>query len=364
VLLVIALAGASFLLGTRMTAVPEGFEAVVDAAEEIRSRSAEPVDQDELIRGALRGMLQTLDDPYAAFLGRGETSGTEALTSGSFTGIGVWVEAAEGGLRVASVLEGSPARDAGLTPGDLVVRVDGEPVSGVSASEAGALLSGEEGTDVTLTVSSGGEEREITITRRRIELAQVQSRVVEGGVVYVRPLHFGRGVAETVSARLRDLGGQGASGVVLDLRGNAGGLTGEAVDVAGLFLGPEVVGRTREDGGEEALRTDGPAVTGLPLAVLVDGGTASAAELVAGALRDHGRGTLIGTQTYGKGSLLAVSEIEGAGSIRYTTGTFTTPNGDQVEGVGLIPDVPVLPGGPIDAQLDRALRALLGEAAA
>jgi carboxyl-terminal processing protease len=202
------------------------------------------------------------------------------------------------------------------------------------------------------------------VTRARIELAQLQARVIEGGVVYVRPLRFGRGVAEAVSGRLRELGGQGAAGVVLDLRGNAGGLTNEAVEIAGLFLGPEVVARIRDAGGQEELRAEGPAVTGLPLAVLVDGGTASAAELVAGALQDHGRGTLVGTQTYGKGSLLAVSEIEGAGgSIRYTTGTFTTPEGNGVEGAGLIPDVPVLPGGPIDAQLDRAVRVLLGEAA-
>ena len=362
VLLAMALAGAAFLLGTRVGR-DDPFEPVVETAREIRERAAEPVSQEQLVRGAVRGMLEILDDPYAAFLAPDQAADAEQLMSGSYVGIGVWVEAAEGGARVASVLEGSPARDAGIVPGDLIVRIDGRGVAGSPTPEAAALLAGPEGSEVTLTLSSDSGERDVTLTRRRISLTDVRSRMIEGGVAYVRPVRLAAGAAAEVRTQLRGLATQGARGVVLDLRGNPGGLTSEAVDLAGVFLGEQLVARVREGGEEEELRATAPVAIGLPLAVLVDGGTASAAEMVAGALQDHGRATLVGTQTFGKGSLLAVSDVEGAGgSIRYTTGAFSTPDGHPVEGVGLVPDVPVLPGGPIDAQLERAVRVLLGEA--
>ena len=152
--------------------------------------------------------------------------------------------------------------------------------------------------------------------------------------------------------------------MVLDLRGNPGGLTDEAVDTAGLFLGDALVARVREQGGERELRAEGEPATSLPAAVMVDGSTASASELVAGALQDHGRASLVGTQTFGKGALLEEHPVEGSGgAILFTTATFVTPDGREVEGVGLVPDVPVLPGGPVDAQLDRAVRLVLGEPA-
>ena len=361
IVLAAALAGGSFLLGRRMG--PGGELApIVDTAEEIRARSAQPVPLEELIRGAVRGMLEVLEDPHAAFLGPDQAADADELISGSYVGVGLWIEPADRGVRVASTLEGSPAREAGVAPGDLIARIDGRSVAGVSTAEAGALLAGAEGTMVTLMIDGPDGSRDLTLTRARISLAAVESRMLEGGVGYLRPLRFARGVADELRAGVGSLAGEGATAMVLDLRGNAGGLTDEAVAVAGLFLGDQPVATIRERGEERELRSEGEAATSLPVAVLVDGGTASAAELVAGALRDHGRASLVGTPTYGKGALLALSQVEGAGgSVRYTTGTFVTPDGHEVEGVGLVPDLAVLPGGPIDAQLDRAVRLLRGE---
>ena len=364
VILALALAGGAFFAGTRVGPSAEGFESVVATAERIRARAAEPVTQQELVRAAVRGMLDALDDPYAAFLGPGQAADLEELTSGSFVGLGIWVEAVPEGLRVASVLEGSPARASGIAPGNVIVRVDGADVAGVTTEEGTALLGGSEGSSVTLSILADGGERDVTLQRARIELGAVQARMIEGGIAYLRPLRFARGVAGALRDELSALVDQGAVGVILDLRGNPGGVTDEAVQTAGLFLGDRVVAVVSEQEEQRELRSTETAVTSLPAAVLVDASTASAAELVAGALQDHGRATLVGTQTFGKGALLEVASAPDAeGAIRFTTGTFVTPDGHEVEGVGLVPNVPVLPGGPIDAQLDRAVRLLLGEPA-
>jgi carboxyl-terminal processing protease len=186
-----------------------------------------------------------------------------------------------------------------------------------------------------------------------------------GDVAYVHPLRFGRGTAEALRRDLQVLLGRGARAIILDLRGNGGGLAEEAVATASLFLSEGVVAHVRSAAGEEELSVEGdPLTRQLPLAVLVDGGTASAAELVAGALQDRGRATVVGTQTFGKGSVLSVERVGGSGAaIQFTTAFFLTPEGHRIEGRGILPDVPVLPGGPSDAQLDRAVRVVLGEGA-
>ncbi|MGH2686928.1 MAG: S41 family peptidase, partial [Actinomycetota bacterium] len=254
VVLALALAGGAFFAGTRVGPSAEGFESVVATAERIRARAAEPVTQQELVRAAVRGMLDALDDPYAAFLGPEQAADLQELTSGSFVGIGIWVEAVPEGLRVASVLEGSPARASGIVPGDVVVRIDGEDVAGVSTEEGTSRLAGSEGSSVTLTITGEAGEREVTLVRSRIDLGRVQARMIEGGIAYVRPLRFARGVSGAVHDELRVLVDQGAVGVILDLRGNPGGVTEEAVQVAGLLLGDRLVAMVHEQGEEHELR--------------------------------------------------------------------------------------------------------------
>jgi carboxyl-terminal processing protease len=356
VLATLTLAGASFLAGARVAerSDPAGLEQVVAAAEDIRDRSARPVSQEELIRAAIRGMLQLLDDPYAAYLDPVAAQEARDLATGSFVGIGVWLRPGRDGLEVSSVLPASPAREAGIAPDDVLVAADGHPLRGLSAEEAGRFIRGPEGSAVVLVVRTGGQEREVEVERARIGFDDVQARLVDPRVAHARVLQIGEGVADRLRASLEELLAQGAQGVVLDLRGNPGGLAEEAAEVAGLFVEDGAVARFAHDGGE--LQVLGDAIPPLPLVVLVDGGTASAAELVAGAIQDHGRGVIVGTRTFGKGAVLAVSDLAEGAAVQFTTAEFLTPDGHVIEGRGISPDESVLPGGPTDAQLERAVQ--------
>jgi carboxyl-terminal processing protease len=355
VLAAITLAGASFLAGVRVAerSDPEGLEQVVAAAEDIRDRSVRPVSQEDLIRAAIRGMLQLLDDPYAAYLDPVAAQEARDLATGSFVGIGVWLRPGRDGLEVSTVLPSSPAREAGIAPGDVLVAADGHPLRGLSAEDAGRFIRGPEGSAVVLVVRTGGQEREVEVERARIGFDDVQARLVDPRVAHARVLQIGEGVAERLRANLEELLAQGAQSVVLDLRGNPGGLAEEAAEVAGLFVEDGAVARFADRGGE--LEARGEALPPLPLVVLVDGGTASAAELVAGAIQDHGRGVIVGTRTFGKGAVLAVSDLAEGAAVQFTTAEFLTPDGHVIEGRGISPDEQVLPGGPTDAQLERAV---------
>ena len=355
VLAALLLAGASFLAGVRVAerADPEGLEQVVAAAEDIAARSARPVSQRELIRAAIEGMLGVLDDPYALYLGPVAAQQARDIATGSFVGIGVWLRPHPDGLEVTSLVRGSPAREAGLGPGDVLVAADGHPLRGLSAEEAGRFIRGPEGTAVTLAVRSEGEERTVDVERARIPLDDVEARLAAPRVAHARVAQIGEGVAERLRANLEELLAQGAQAVILDLRGNPGGLAEEAAEVAGLFVEDGVVARFSETGDLEAR---GEALPPMPLAVLVDGRTASAAELVAGAIQDHERGVIVGTRTFGKGAVLSVSDLAEGAAVQFTTGEFLTPDGHAVEGRGISPDSVVLPGGPTDAQLERAVQ--------
>jgi len=350
----VVLAAASFLAGMRFAeqSDPEGLEAVVAAAKDIEARAAEPVSEQELIRAAIRGMLELLDDPWAAYLDPGAAQEARDLATGSFVGIGVWLRPTGRGLEVSSVLPGSPARDAGIAPGDLLVTADGHPLRGLSAEEAGRYIRGPEGSSVELVVRSGQAEREVEVARARMAFDDVQARLVAPVVAHARVLQMGQGVSDRLRARLEELLAQGAQAVVLDLRGNPGGLAEEAAEVTGLFVEDGAVARL---GGGGELEAQGDALPAVPLAILVDGGTASAAEVVAGAVQDHGRGIIVGTRTFGKGAVLAVSDLSRGAAVQFTTAELLTPDGHPIEGEGISPDVPVLPGGPSDAQLERAV---------
>jgi carboxyl-terminal processing protease len=360
----VLVAGAAFYAGFRVGAAdpPQGFAEVAEVAEQLQEGSARPVSDDELVRAAIRGMLDALDDPYAAFLDPQGAREARDLLSGSFVGVGMWLERSAEGLRVTSVLAGSPASEAGIVPGDLVVEADGRSLAEATLADAAEVLQGPEGSSLTLVVRDDEGDRQVELERARISLVDVQARMLRGDVAYAHPLRFGEGTTDRLREALSGLLEEGARAIVLDLRGNAGGLADEAVGTASLFLTDGPVGILRSAGGEEAhLEVEGdPLPAQVPVAVLVDGTTASAAELVAGALQDRARAVVVGTPTFGKGAVLDVQEVGGSGSaIRFTTAYFLTPDGHAIEGRGVAPDVPVLPGGPSDAQLDRAVRVLL-----
>jgi len=360
-LIVAVLAAGTFVAGTRVgDPRSSGWDVVEDTADELRRDAAHPVSEEELVRAAIEGMLSVLDDPYAASLGPEQAGEIRDLIDGSIVGIGVWLRESPAGLRVTDVVDGSPADRSGLASGDVIVEAEGRSMRGVGVGDAASTFQGAVGSTMQLLVERDGETRTVRVERARIDIPDVEARMIEGnGYALLR--QFGRGAAEELSEAIDGLLDRGARGVVLDLRGNAGGLADEALGVADLFLDGGVVARVRERGEPERTeRADAETLGAFPLVVLVDGGTASASELVAGALQDRDRATLVGMTTFGKGSVLTVADVGEGTTIQYTTAFFYTPDGHAIEGEGVHPDVPVEPGDEDDEQLDRALRLLGG----
>ncbi|HEX6261964.1 MAG TPA: S41 family peptidase [Actinomycetota bacterium] len=360
-LIVTVLAAGTFVAGTRLgDPRSSDWDVLEETADELRREAARSVSERELVRAAIEGMLTVLDDPYAASLDPDQADGVRDLIDGSIIGIGVWLRESPQGLRVTGVVEGGPAQRAGLAEGDVIVEAEGRSMEDVSVSDAAAVFTGKAGSRMELVVEREGETRTVRVERARIEIPDVEARMIDGAG-YARLRQFGRGAADELGEAVRDLLERGARGMVLDLRGNAGGLADEAFGVADLFLDGGVVARIRERGEPERTERAGHEHLGsFPLVVLVNGDTASASELVAGALQDRDRATLVGSTTFGKGSVLTVHEVSDDTTIQYTTAFFFTPDGHAIEGQGVSPDVEVESsrGQDGDPQLDRALRVL------
>ncbi|MPZ74183.1 MAG: PDZ domain-containing protein [Nitriliruptorales bacterium] len=316
----------------------------LDFLEEIlhtlRADSVEAPKDDTLIDGAVEGLLGALDDPYARYYDEDAFDDLNAMLEGGFSGIGVVIEETPKGLVIVTVFEGTPARRAGLQEGERIVSVDGTPVAKYPTDVIVDRIKGEEGTEVTLGLAGGSEgRREVTLTRARIELPNVESRRLADGSGYVQMRQFTKGVADKVRSEVTLLLDDGAPGIVLDLRGNPGGLLGEAVDVASVFIEDGPIVEVRERGETTRSYTaKGDALEGVPLVVLVNKGSASASEIVAGAIQDSQRGLLVGQRTFGKGTVQTIHRLDAGGGVKYTTAKYFIPSGDSIEEVGVEPD--------------------------
>lgn len=316
------------------------------------------VDADRLARGALRGMVGSLGDPNSVYLDPMHREMTEAELRGTFDGIGVNVEIVDDRLRIVSPLEGSPGSRAGLQPGDVITHVDGRDITGVNLSDSIRLIRGPRGSNVTLTVSREGRTPfEVTVQREEIRVQAVRGEVRSDGVAQIRITSFSLRVGNELRQTLERLTERNPSGWVLDMRGNPGGYLDGAVAVASQFLDSGIVlYEQRRNGEREEVRTRGrPRATSGPMVILVDKGTASAAEIVAAALRDNGRARLIGEQTFGKGSVQAVHRLSDGSAVRLTVARWLTPNGEPIQGVGLTPDILAVTDAGVDAALDQAV---------
>ena len=317
--------------------------------------------------GAIRGMLSTLDDDYTSF---SEPTIAEILrtdASGSFEGIGAFVTLNEEDfLEIVQVFEGSPADQAGLQAGDQVVAVDGESIVGYGIYEAISLIRGPEGSQVLLTIQRDGlDPFDVGITRARLMIPITEAEMLENNVGYVSLAEFSSQAADRLEQELDGLIAQGATALIFDLRGNPGGFLGQAVDVADLFLDEGLVLIERRSDGEvrEFESSSGSPAEAIPLAVLVNGGSASASEIVAGAIRDRARGTIIGETTLGKGSVQIVHTLSDGSELRVTFARWFTPNDHAIHGQGLVPDIEVVltpqdAEEGLDPQLQRALEYL------
>lgn len=327
--------------------------------------------EEEITYAAIRGVLQTTGDQFTTFVNPEHAKMLEEDIQGEFEGIGATVRMnADNLLEIVAPIPGSPAEAAGLQPGDVVLAVDGESIRGLTLMEAVALIRGPRGTPITLTIQrDGGEPFDVTIVRDRIEIPTVEARLIESEshppVGYIKLNEFNAKATEQLQAAIQDLRDQGAQGFVFDLRNNPGGLLSQAIRVSSQFLpeGTLVLIERGKFGEEEHRAVDGGVWVEGPLVVLVNNGSASASEIVAGALQDHQRAPLVGETTFGKGSVQAPYTLSDGSSLRVTIARWFTPNGRAIHGEGITPDIFVErtledEENQRDPQLDRALEEL------
>jgi len=338
----------------------------------IKSDYVEPVSDDKLIKEAINGMVHGLD-PHSDFLDAEAFKDLQISTQGKFGGLGIEVGVEDGVVRVVSPIEDTPAFRAGIKSGDLIVKIDDLATRGIPLSKAVEKMRGKPGTQVVLTVVRKDVEVPLTfsLTREEINIKSVRAKTIEPGIGYIRVRQFQDRTAEDLAKALKDMYKTGdLTGLVLDLRSDPGGLLNQAVAVSAAFLPKDVLvvytdGRTpeakmrlsarREDysrRGEDAFKDLPPGVKKVPMVVLVDGGTASASEIVAGALQDHKRATVMGAQTFGKGSVQTILPLGNNAGLKLTTARYYTPSGRSIQAKGIEPDIAVDDGR--DARIKEA----------
>jgi carboxyl-terminal processing protease len=323
---------------------------------------------EEMTYGAIRGAVNTLGDPFTAFIDPEIAEINREDDSGSFEGIGAYVSMRDGRLEIVNTFRDQPAEKAGVRRGDIVLQVDDTVIENMSVYEAITLIRGEAGTPVVLTIlREGQDDFEVEIIRARIDIPVVESEMREDGIAYISLFDFSSEATAKLRAAIEELQEQDPQGLVLDLRGNPGGWLNEAVETAGLFLSEDalVLIERFKDGSEQPYEAPNrPVAPNIPMVVLVDGGSASASEIVAGALQDHGRALLIGEQTFGKGSVQLPHELSNGAEMRVTVARWFTPNDRAIHGEGLEPDIEVEITeedleAELDPQLERAVEYLL-----
>ncbi len=338
----------------------ESLRVFVETLDRIRSHYVEARDDETLLEDAIEGMVQRLD-PHSSYLTGDAYAALQEATEGVFGGIGVEILEEEGRLKVVAPIDGTPAARAGLRPGDLIEAVDGESTAVVGTEGALAKLRGAIGDPVTLTLRRGGEEApfDVTLTRALIDIPSVNHRWLVPGLAYLRVVQFQTHTGDDLKealATLRDAAP--LNGVVLDLRNNPGGVLQSGVAVADAFLDSGLIVETRGRGAGANERYEaqaGDLTGGAPLVVLINEGTASASEIVAGALQDHGRALLLGRRSFGKGSVQTLMPLSESRALKITTARYYTPSGRSIQAQGIVPDL-VAQGMSAPAEGDRAPR--------
>jgi carboxyl-terminal processing protease len=356
-------AGAATVLLSSSDNDHRGHSSVLDQAEQrISTRAVDPVSTAALERAAVEGMLRALDDRWSAYYAAGDFARFQQVLAGSYTGVGVWVRrASDGSLRVISVQPHSPASKAGLNAGDMLVSVAGRAVGNRSVADVVSDLRGDAGSTVTVQYRREAQLFTATLTRADVPDDDVSANMISPTIERLRVAAFTRGVGRWVRDQVARARTRHLQGLVLDLRDDPGGLLDEAVETASAFLdGGPVVSYEQRDSTPQVLRALGHGDTGIPLVVLVDGGTASAAEIVAAALQDRGRAVLIGSRTFGKGSVQAPSRLSDGSALELTVGHYLTPSGRSLDGVGVEPDVDIAPTAPPGVLEQRAVEVLSG----
>ena len=333
----------------KSSSVYEQLDLFGDIFERIRSQYVEPVDEGKLIEAAINGMLTSLD-PHSSYLPPKDFKDMRVQTSGEFGGLGIEVTQEEGFIKVVSPIDGTPAFNAGILAGDFITHVDGESVLGLTLDQAVDLMRGPVGSEIIVTVARKGRDEpfDVSIIRDTIKLTAAKARL-EGKTVVLRVTTFNEQTYDNMEEGLKkavaDAGGMDkVNGFVLDLRNNPGGLLTQAISVSDAFLDKGEIVSTRGRNPQDSERFNahkGDLADGKPIVVLINGGSASASEIVTGALQDHHRAVVVGTKSFGKGSVQTIVPLRGEGAMRLTTARYYTPSGRSIQSLGISPDIVV-----------------------
>lgn len=334
------------------------------------------VDEDAMIEGALKGYVEGLGDPYTEYYTKEEMADLREELNSEYVGIGVYIgnNAVDNTLVIAGTIKSSPAEEAGLKAGDVVEKIDDVSYTGKQLSEATKVLKAEEGTTVKLTILRDGKEIEINITRRKITVEHVSSKMMDNNVAYIKIDSFDNNVADSFKSQLTDLMKENVNGIIIDLRSNGGGIVTEATDIADLFLEKDetiLITKSKKDNEEKITKSkQEPIVKNTPVVILVNEGTASASEILAGALKDKYNATIVGKTTYGKGVIQSLYNLTDGSGLKITTDEYFTPNHNKIQKTGITPDVEVdltkdadgnYETGDKDAQLLKAIEVIKGK---
>lgn len=329
----------------------------------IKREYVSDVSTETLMSGAIKGTINSLDDPYSVYMDPKMYKDLMIETKGSFGGVGIILGSKDNILTVVAPIEGTPSERAGILSGDRIIKIDNKDTKGLAVDEAVNLIRGPEGSSVVLTIERTGEvSKDYPLVRSNIQLKSVHGKMLENGIGYIRLSMFNEHTGEDLSSKLEDLEGQGMKGIILDLRNNPGGLLGESIKVANHFVpqGP-IVSVEGRDGKKKTSFSTLQKVK-YPLVVLVNEGSASASEIVSGAVQDTEAGTLVGTKTFGKGSVQTVLSLDESSAVKVTIAKYLTPKGRSIHGVGIYPDIivemPEYKENGRDVQLEKGIEVL------
>ncbi|TDT63711.1 S41 family peptidase [Fonticella tunisiensis] len=316
------------------------FKKMITVKDIVENNYINKVDENKMVEGAIKGMVDAVGDPYTVFLNQKEYQDLMTQTTGSYAGIGTYVGDKEGRIVVIAPIEDSPAEKAGIKSGDIILKVNDQDVSAKEMDKAVSLMKGKPGTAVKLTLyREGVGTKEISITRATITMKTVKGEMLKDNIGYIRITQFDENTASSFRNTLNGLKAKGMKGLILDLRDNPGGLLVSSTEIADMILGEgKIVSTVDKSGKEEVIKSDQNKLD-LPLAVLVNGGSASASEILSGAIKDFKAGTLIGTKTFGKGIVQNIIDLHDGSAVKVTMAKYYTPSGASIQGVGITPDI-------------------------
>ncbi|MDX1771045.1 MAG: S41 family peptidase [Planococcaceae bacterium] len=321
------------------------FQKLYQAYDDLKAEYYADIDQEALVNGAINGMIDALGDPYSDYMNQDEAAQFEESISSSFQGIGAEIQERNGFISVVSPIKNSPAEKAGILPNDQIIAVDGESIQGMSASEAVLLIRGEKGTSVSLTIKRGdmSDPMEITIVRDEIPIETVYAELLEDQVAHIQITSFSQNTYDELLKAITDMEEKGMEAMVLDVRQNPGGLLTSAIDISNLFVDagkPLFQTKVKDKDAEIYTATNGTKVE-VPVTLLIDGGSASASEILAGAMSESAGTQLIGLNTFGKGTVQTANELTDGSNMKFTTAKWLTPEGNWIHEKGIAPDIKI-----------------------